>query len=449
MHRGVDEVRTDPIECRRQARSVLQVRPDLCTVAGYPAQYMAKIQPGLDDTHRLGGGLPTESANCLDRDGWNEPFGVRGGASIQQHPVRANPTQLTGYRQATGDHNAQPGAQCGAQAGVQSLPDQLRARSLLDLAGSFRALKLVRLRLEVGEQAVPPHAASALLPRTIHSIEALALTVVAELRYTLMDANEGNRMKYRLTLGLLLVSDIATIRQLWPSSSAVAHGVRAPHRWVAAGGADRAVLVLAQAAVCLAAVWLGVGLLAVLTAGLPGTAGRTGDWLARRALPVALYRLCAAAVGVSVLAGPVTAGAAAVATERPTGWGVVSAIADPPPPAWPTGGSVPAPTWPQGPGAPATAPIPPTRAAPPTVGAPSSPSASGPVTVRPGDSLWLIAARRLGSGTAPIQIALACREWYATNRALIGDDPDLIRPGQVLVDPGARSASAGSNTEGR
>ena len=118
------------------------MRPELCTVAGHAAQYMAKIEPGLDDTDRLGGGLPAESANCLDRDGRNEPLGVRGRASIQQHPVRANPTQLTGYRQATGDHNAQPGAQCGAQAGVQSLPDQLRARSLLDLAGSFRALKL-------------------------------------------------------------------------------------------------------------------------------------------------------------------------------------------------------------------------------------------------------------------------------------------------------------------
>ena len=207
-----------------------------------------------------------------------------------------------------------------------------------------------------------------------------------------MDANEGNRMKYRLTLGLLLLSDIATIRQLWPSSSAVAHGVRAPHRWVAAGGADRAVLVLAQAAVWLAAVWLGVGLLAVLTAGLPGTAGRTGDWLARRALPVTLYRLCAAAVGVSMLAGPLTAGAAAVAAERPTGWGVVSPIADPPPPAWPTGGSVPAPTWPQGPGAPGH---PAARWAPERSRRSAMPGAAGQRSGTPRPSLSVARPRRL------------------------------------------------------
>ena len=66
--------------------------PDRRTFAGHAAQFMAEIEPGLGPC-RLGGGLPAESANCLDRDGCNEPLGVRGRASIQQHPVRANPTQ--------------------------------------------------------------------------------------------------------------------------------------------------------------------------------------------------------------------------------------------------------------------------------------------------------------------------------------------------------------------
>ena len=69
------------------------------------------------------------------------------------------------------------------------------------------------------------------------------------------------------------------------------------------------------------------------------------------------------------------------------------------------------------------------------------------MTVQPGDSLWLIAARRLGAHADPTQIEATWREWYAANRALIGADPDLIHPGQVLVDPGAASASTPSSEE--
>jgi Tfp pilus assembly protein FimV len=57
------------------------------------------------------------------------------------------------------------------------------------------------------------------------------------------------------------------------------------------------------------------------------------------------------------------------------------------------------------------------------------------VTVRPGDSLWLIAARRLGPDPSTVEIAEAWPQWYAANKQLIGSDPDLIRPGQVLHAP--------------
>jgi hypothetical protein len=158
-------------------------------------------------------------------------------------------------------------------------------------------------------------------------------------------------------------------------------------------------------------------------------------------------------------------------------------------PTWPVGpaahpssrprspGPVPAPTWP------ATRPAPsrqapsrqaPSRQAPsrqaPSRQAPSGPAPSGParpsgsapgphtpsrpsapphanphsgrpgpaaahVTVSPGDSLWLIAARRLDPDATPAQVAAAWPRWYAANRAVIGDDPALIRPGQVLAAP--------------
>jgi nucleoid-associated protein YgaU len=60
-----------------------------------------------------------------------------------------------------------------------------------------------------------------------------------------------------------------------------------------------------------------------------------------------------------------------------------------------------------------------------------------PVTVRRGDSLWLIAERGLGRRPGSSEIAKEWPRWYAANRTVIGDDPDLIRPGQRLRPPGA------------
>ncbi|MHB2023405.1 MAG: LysM peptidoglycan-binding domain-containing protein [Mycobacteriales bacterium] len=57
------------------------------------------------------------------------------------------------------------------------------------------------------------------------------------------------------------------------------------------------------------------------------------------------------------------------------------------------------------------------------------------VLVAPGDSLWSIAARWLGPDTAPAQIAETWPRWYATNRATIGPNPNLIFPGESLVPP--------------
>jgi nucleoid-associated protein YgaU len=59
-------------------------------------------------------------------------------------------------------------------------------------------------------------------------------------------------------------------------------------------------------------------------------------------------------------------------------------------------------------------------------------------TVRPGDSLWRIAAEALQvRGRAPTVAAVAAEwpRWYAANRDVVGADPDLIRPGQVLQVP--------------
>lgn len=63
--------------------------------------------------------------------------------------------------------------------------------------------------------------------------------------------------------------------------------------------------------------------------------------------------------------------------------------------------------------------------------------ATDEVVVRPGDSLWAIAARHIGPEAPDIQIAEAWPHWYAANRDLIGENADLLQPGQVLHPPAA------------
>jgi nucleoid-associated protein YgaU len=59
--------------------------------------------------------------------------------------------------------------------------------------------------------------------------------------------------------------------------------------------------------------------------------------------------------------------------------------------------------------------------------------------VQRGDSLWRIARRLLetrGSAISGSDITLTWRAIYDLNKAVIGDDPNLIHPGQVLELPG-------------
>jgi nucleoid-associated protein YgaU len=57
------------------------------------------------------------------------------------------------------------------------------------------------------------------------------------------------------------------------------------------------------------------------------------------------------------------------------------------------------------------------------------------VQVRPGDTLWAIAARSLPDDATTAEIARATAQWHDTNRAVIGDDPDRLFPTQRLTPP--------------
>ncbi len=70
----------------------------------------------------------------------------------------------------------------------------------------------------------------------------------------------------------------------------------------------------------------------------------------------------------------------------------------------------------------------------PAAARPAEPPAAS-ITVRPGDSLWSIAAADLDPSADTEDIDAAWRELYAANREVIGSDPDLIRPGLDLEQP--------------
>lgn len=57
------------------------------------------------------------------------------------------------------------------------------------------------------------------------------------------------------------------------------------------------------------------------------------------------------------------------------------------------------------------------------------------VTVLAGDTLWDIVACYLGPGASDVDIALEWPRWYAANRGLIGESPDVLLPGQILHAP--------------
>jgi len=65
------------------------------------------------------------------------------------------------------------------------------------------------------------------------------------------------------------------------------------------------------------------------------------------------------------------------------------------------------------------------------------PRTDGPHTVRVvrGDSLWALAADELPAGAADAAVDARWRAIHAANRGVIGDDPDLILPGQRLRLP--------------
>lgn len=60
---------------------------------------------------------------------------------------------------------------------------------------------------------------------------------------------------------------------------------------------------------------------------------------------------------------------------------------------------------------------------------------TGTVAVLAGDTLWDIVRSQLGSNASDIDVALEWPRWYEANKAVIGQNPDVLLPGQVLQPP--------------
>jgi nucleoid-associated protein YgaU len=145
---------------------------------------------------------------------------------------------------------------------------------------------------------------------------------------------------------------------------------------------------------------LTAALVAVALRGTTGLAGRLAIRWAQALTPALLHGLLRAALGAVVVGAPTVVLAPSVA------------LADP--------------------GAP-TAPVPVLDRVPGLLTPASAPAVR--VVVRPGDSLWRIADAHLPAGHTPADVAAAWPAWYAANRTVIGSDPGLLRPGQVLTAP--------------
>lgn len=194
-----------------------------------------------------------------------------------------------------------------------------------------------------------------------------------------------------------------------------------------------ATLLLASTALSAAATWL------------PGLPGRLAGAAARWA-PRPLRRVGELALGITVTTAVLTGSAWAEDAARPvstTAVQVAAAAAQAPGLDWPAPQVAAALDldWPN-----TAAPPPPTtsrstsaaRSAQRRTLAPHraiSPDPGPAVVVRPGDSLWSVARAGLGPAASNRQVAAAWPAWWSTNRAAIGDDPDLLQPGTHLVPP--------------
>lgn len=244
-----------------------------------------------------------------------------------------------------------------------------------------------------------------------------------------------------LLLGIFLAANGRSLVQRWRSSP----GPQQPL------GFEDQLGVAANTAGLIVIVWWSMSLVIAVAAALLDRCGSArAASAAGKFTPAFMRRLALAAVGLQLVTAPLAAASPLPADPGSPGPAPAASAAWTPPAvpvATTTDAPPPAATTPPGPaplpGVPAVAepqwrPLSPVVEPGPLAGRPlrQQPAAeSAEVTVRPGDSLWSLSSARLGPFASDVDIALDWPLIYQANREIIGGNPNLLRPGQVLQLP--------------
>ncbi|MGZ4645158.1 MAG: LysM peptidoglycan-binding domain-containing protein [Blastococcus sp.] len=227
----------------------------------------------------------------------------------------------------------------------------------------------------------------------------------------------------RLALTTLAMASIGLVLVvLTPALPAMTNALAHPQRTADVSGPDA--LVLAAGGLLAWGVWAwgAAGLALTALSAVPGVAGAAARLLLRVVLPAGARRGAALVLGLSLGVTAPLLGAASLLLPTPAAAAVQPAGL----PDWPTAAPAPVgPAVPDWPSAPAADPL--------------GSRAPGARVVLRGDCLWDIAATWLRdrSGRAPTdsEVADAVHAWWSANAEVIGPDPDLLLPGQVLDPP--------------
>jgi hypothetical protein len=235
-----------------------------------------------------------------------------------------------------------------------------------------------------------------------------------------------------------------------PRLDAGREALRHPLAWASMAGPDQAGLMAAGLLGWLVLLWLAAGLILTTMAAAPGAVGRAAEAVACRLVPASVRRITAGVLGLSLTASVAACSEGSPTASLGSGLPVGSGRSAAPLPAaaagsevdWPLGIPIDAGrsgagvVGPAGQGAGADG-----NGARPAGSARQTQPSTGPrqragaVVVAAGECLWVIAARQLPAGASPADVAAETQRWYAANAAVIGANPDLLRPGQVLAAP--------------
>ena len=315
----------------------------------------------------------------------------------------------------------------------------------------------IELRLHVGEEGLPAHAHTlghqagsvSEVSRCGQPLDACpSMHYILSHRGTSNDIKRDQKMKSEMEITMRSTGSTLTrgrpcpVRRsaapaalggLWLGlvvTAGLTAGIGARLRVVLAAGSagagvDRIIEggVLAVGQVLAAWLTLSVVLAALCATGRAG--GRTwraGERLVIRCAPGIVRRALVIAVGAGIGLSAASGASASAAGDGDLGWVVTAATVT----ATATASTVSsAASMTPTPGPPAARSAQRTNTEPDAV----------TVIVEQGDSLWRVARRSLPAGAEIADIASAWPAWYAANEDVIGDDPNLLKPGQALRTP--------------